>query len=90
MPVEYAARKFGNALALVAVPPVVPADPDVVVFLLPPPPHAAAMSETPAAKDAAVTSHFRGCVPVKSLPPQSRMSSARREDDTFGATAHSY
>src|SRR5712691_8584047 len=69
-------RKLSNAFA---VPPVFPPETDVVVPLAPPPPpHAAAMSETPTAKDAAVTSHFHGCLRVKSLPPEAGFDGAAK------------
>src|SRR3954466_6277914 len=64
MPVSIAMRKFGKVLPLPDV--VSPPDADVVVPLpLLLPPHAAAISESPTAKEAAVTSHFHGCLRVK-------------------------
>jgi hypothetical protein len=75
MPVSYAMRKLSNDFPLAF--PVVPPDADVVVPLAPPPPHAAAISEMPTARDAAMTSHFHGCLRVKSLPP--KLDSMRKE-----------
>jgi hypothetical protein len=83
-------RKLSKALPLVL--PADPPDADVVVpsLLLLLPPHAAAMSETPTAKDAAMLSHFQECLRFKLVPPKAGFIGAREDDIVPGATVHSY